>query len=91
MFFGYAGSLSGYTGSSLVCMLSLVWQAGATLVAVHRLLFAVVSLVVGAQTLGYVSSSTLARGLSSCGAWHVASFETRDGWNPCPLHWKVDS
>ena len=92
MFFGYAGSLLGYTGSLLLCRLSLIVASrGYSLVVVHRLLFAVVSLVVGAQIPGYVSFSSLARGLSSCGTWRVASFKTRGGWNPCPLHWQVDS
>ena len=91
MFFGYAGSLLGYTGSALLCGLSrVVASRGYSLVAVHRLLLAVVSLV-GAQTLGCVGFTSLAHGLSSCGAWQVASFKTRDGWNPCPLHWQVDS
>ena len=58
----------------------------------------------GAWAPGHVgfsgcSSVALELGLSSCGAgyWHRLSCSVAcgifpdQGWNPCPLHWQVDS
>ena len=61
---------------------------GYSLVAVHRLLTAVVSLVV-APRLESTGSVVLALGLSCSMACSMASPD--QGLNLCPLHWQADS
>ena len=82
-------------------------EQGLLFIAVRRLLIAVASLVVehglqtrGFQQLWHAGSVVVARGLQSTGSVVVAhglscsaacGIFPDQGWNPCPLHWQVDS
>ena len=75
--------------SLLLCGLSLfVLSRGYSLVVVHGLLIVVASPVAEHRLLGAWTSVIMAHRLccsEACGIF-------RDwGWNPCPLHWQVDS
>ena len=75
-------------------------ERGLLFVVVHRLLIVVASLVAeqGSRCAGFSSCGTqaLERRLSSCGARGLScsmacGIFPDQGWNPCPLHWQVDS
>ena len=87
-FFNIYLFIIGYTGSLLLCGLSLVVESGAySLVVVHRLLFAVVSLVEH-RLQGTWASAVAAHGLScprTCGIF------SDQGSHQCPRNCKADS
>ena len=67
---------------------------------VYELLIAVVSLVVEHRLCGTWASVVVACGLESTGSVVVtqglscssaSGIFLDQGWNPCPLHWQVDS
>ena len=61
---------------------------GYSLVAMCRLLTVAASLVAEHELQGMRASGVVVHGLSypmACGIF------LEQGWNPCPLHWQVDS
>ena len=92
LFFPFNFIYSSFLAASkclLLCGLSLfVLSRGSSRVVVHGLLITVASLVVERLLLGAWTSIILAHRLHCSEACGI--FLDR-GWNPCPLHWQVDS